>query len=121
MYNAFEKAITLHKVEKNPCVSVTIKGELKDQEIKFIESEHISDFLREAYNYDYIYWFFYKTLIETGMRKGEAAALQWTDVDFQNNAINTNKSLDFKEAPKGDPDTMFGDTKTYKFETHHHN
>lgn len=112
MFNAYEKAVVLSKVEKNPCSGVTIKGEKKENEIKFIESEHISTFLQEAYKYDYIYWIFFKILIETGMRKGEAAALQWTDVDFKERTININKSLDFQEATK-DPSLMFGETKTY--------
>lgn len=113
LYNAFEKAKTIGKVKKNPCVGVEIKGKKKEKEIKFIESEHIADFLQASYEYGYIYWLFYKILIETGLRKGEAAALQWTDIDFKEETININKSLDFKEAPKGNPETMFGDTKNY--------
>lgn len=112
MYNAFEKAIVLGKVENNPCAGVTLKGKKKEREVKFIESEHIADFLTEAYKDDYIYWIFFKVLIETGMRKGEAAALQWTDIDLKERTININKSLDFKEAPKN-PEKMFGDTKNY--------
>ncbi len=30
------------------------------------------------------------------MRKGEAAALQWSDINFKNITIEVNKSLDFK-------------------------
>ncbi|MBL1704527.1 site-specific integrase, partial [Klebsiella pneumoniae] len=78
MNNAMEKAIILEKITKNPCIGVEIKVKAKESEVKFIESDRIADFLREAYKYDYIYWIFYKALIETGMRKGEAAALQWT-------------------------------------------
>jgi integrase len=112
MFNAYEKAITLQKIEKNPCAGVTIKGEEKELDLKFIESEHISKFLKVAYKYGYIYWLFYKVLIETGMRKGEAAALQWTDVDLKEKTININKSLDFQEASKNKED-IFGETKTY--------
>ena len=112
MYNAYEKAIVLGKVEKNPCAGVTIKGKKKEREVKFIESEHISEFLQAAHEYGYIYWLFFKVLIETGMRKGEAAALQWTDIDLKEKTININKSLDFKEASKN-PDKMFGDTKNF--------
>lgn len=112
MYNAFEKAIVLQKVKSNPCAGVTIKGKQKEKEIKFIESEFITSFLQEAYKDDYIYWIFFKTLILTGMRKGEAAALQWTDINLKENTININKSLDFKEASKN-PQQMFGDTKNY--------
>jgi integrase len=54
-------------------------------------------------------------LIETGLRKGEAAALQWTDIDLKEKTINITKSLDFKEASKGS-ENIFGDTKTYHSE-----
>lgn len=113
MFNAFTKAVTIGKVNKNPCLGVTIKGEKKKDEIKFIDSGDIPIFLQEAYKYDYIYWIFFKVLIETGMRKGEAGALQWTDVDLKERTININKSLDFKEASK-DKDKIFGDVKTYQ-------
>ena len=115
LFNAYEKAIVLQKIKKNPCIGVTIKGEEKKQDIKFIETEHISTFLKVAYEYGYIYWLFYKVLIETGMRKGEAAALQWTDVDLKEKTININKTLDFQEASKGS-NNIFGDTKTYHSE-----
>ncbi|WP_018664584.1 site-specific integrase [Heyndrickxia acidiproducens] len=112
MYNACEKAVITGKLEKNPCAGVTIKGEKKKMETEFIESAHISDFLSAAYNYNYIYGVFFRTLIETGMRKGEAAALQWSDIDFKKKTISITKSFDFQEAPKNS-DEMFGDTKTY--------
>ncbi|MGG0645457.1 tyrosine-type recombinase/integrase [Bacillus mycoides] len=112
MNNAMEKAITLEKIQKNPCVGVEIKVKAKDPEVKFIESDRIANFLREAYKHDYIYGVYYKTLIETGMRKGEAAALQWTDIDLKEKTITINKSLDFRLASKH-PDMMFGDTKNY--------
>ncbi|WP_074607838.1 tyrosine-type recombinase/integrase [Bacillus paranthracis] len=112
MNNAMEKAIILEKIPKNPCIGVEIKVKVKESEVKFIESDRIADFLREAYKYDYIYWIFYKALIETGMRKGEAAALQWTDIDLKEKTITINKSLDFRLASKN-PEMMFGDTKNY--------
>ncbi|MFJ7831763.1 tyrosine-type recombinase/integrase [Peribacillus sp. NPDC097284] len=112
MFNSFEKAIVLEKVKKNPCAGVEIRGEKKKREIQFIESEHIAEFLQIAYKYDYSYWLFYKALIETGLRKGEAAALQWTDINLKEKTININKSLDFKEASK-DQSKIFGDTKNF--------
>jgi integrase len=112
MYNALSKAVILGKIEKNPSAGATIKGKKKKKAIEFIESDKIHDFLEAAYQYDYIYWLFYKVLIYTGIRKGEAAALQWTDIDFKNKIIDINKSLDFKVA-SNDKNTMFGDVKTY--------
>lgn len=110
MHNAMEKAVTLCKIEKNPCNGVTIKGHKKEQSVQFIESCDIPKFLQSAHQYGYIYWIFFKVLIETGMRKGEAAALQWTDIDFKNQIINISKTLDFSAKEN---ESLFGDTKTF--------
>ncbi|WP_199689911.1 hypothetical protein [Roseburia sp. 1XD42-34] len=67
-------------------------------------------FLEHSYEYGYIYWIFFKLLLETGMRKGEAAAFQWFDINFKNMTIELNKNLDFQA--KTD-DELFGDTKDY--------
>lgn len=40
------------------------------------------------------------------MRKDEAAALQWADIDLKD------KTLNFQEDPRN-PDRMFGDPKTF--------
>jgi integrase len=109
-HNAMEKAVTLGKLEKNPCDGVTIKGLAKSNSIKFIESGDIPVFLANAHQYGYIYWIFFKLLLETGMRKGEAAAIQWIDIDLKNQTINVNKTLDFSAK---DTEPLFGDTKTF--------
>lgn len=111
MYGAYEKAIDLGKMDKNPCKGAIIKANKKENGMQFIDSGEISAFLKEAYKYNYIYWIFFKVLIETGMRKGEAAALQWTDIDLKEKTININKTLDFSA---DSPDELFGDPKTFK-------
>jgi integrase len=112
MYEAFERAIIERKVEHNPCVGATIKGKVNKKELQFIDSDDVGRFLQEAYKYDYIYWIFFKALIDTGMRKGEAAALQWTDINLKERTIDINKSFDFKYASIN-KEEMFGDVKTY--------
>jgi len=110
MTSAMQKAVTLDKLQKNPCQGVTIKGERKEREIEYIESDHIVHFLQVAYKYGYIYWLFFKVLIETGMRKGEAAALQWNDIDLKEKTISITKTLDFQAQ---DPQELINDPKTY--------
>ncbi|MCR1833120.1 site-specific integrase [Oceanobacillus caeni] len=109
-YNAMKRAVINKLIISNPAELAVIKGEVKKEGIKFIDSSDVANFLTHAYQYGYIYWIFFKTLIETGMRKGEAAALQWTDIDFKNMTISINKSLDFQTKSK---DELFGGTKTY--------
>lgn len=111
MHNCCQKACLIGKIEKNPCIGVEIKGFKKREGIKFIESSDIPRFLQEAHKYGYIYWMFFKLLLETGMRKGEAAALKWTDIDFKNKTISINETLDFTAKDKRE---LFGDTKTFR-------
>ena len=59
MHNAMSRAVTLGKIEKNPCIGATIKGQQKVQTLKFMK----------AYQYNYIYWIYFKLLIETGCEK----------------------------------------------------
>lgn len=109
-YNAMQRAVINKVIQSNPCDGAVIKNETKKEEIKFIESSEISKFLSSAYEYGYIYWIFFKVLVETGMRKGEAAALQWSDINFKEHTITINKSLDFQP---DSIDELFGDTKNY--------
>ncbi|RCK11020.1 hypothetical protein DT075_27615 [Bacillus licheniformis] len=44
------------------------------------------------------------------MRKGEAAALRWTDIDFKNKTINISKTLDFRAKNQNE---LFSDPKTF--------
>jgi integrase len=111
MRGALEKACQLNMLEKNPTVGSVIKGKMKSNEVKFIESSDISLFLKTAYQYGYIYWFFFSFMIDTGMRKGEVAALQWSDINFKEKTVTINKTLDFQA--KSD-DELFGDTKTFR-------
>ncbi|RKD26832.1 integrase [Ammoniphilus oxalaticus] len=110
MHNALERAVTIGALEKNPTAGAIVKGVKKEKDLKYMESNHIAHFLQTAYQYNYIYWIFFKVLIETGMRKGEAAALQWPDIDLKEGKIHINKTLDFKAKANED---RFGDTKTY--------
>ncbi len=47
------------------------------------------------------------------MRKGEAAALKWSDVDLKNGKIRIDETLDFQP---DNVEEMFGDTKTINSE-----
>ncbi|PRS24247.1 tyrosine-type recombinase/integrase [Bacillus safensis] len=111
MRNAMEKAVILGKIEKNPCVGMEIKTSKKrEYNVEFINSDDLSLFLSTAYQYGYIYYIYFKTLLSTGMRKGEAAALQWTDIDLKNKKVSITKTLDFRAKNQNE---LFGDPKTF--------
>ncbi len=109
--NSLEKAYHLNMVERNPTIGAVIKGKKKEKSIKFIDSYDIPLFLKTARQYGYTYWIFYYFMIETGVRKGEAAAIQWTDINFKESTVTINKTLDFQANSDGE---LFGDPKTYK-------
>lgn len=113
VFGAMEKAVVQGKLERNPCKGTIIKGPEKKRELKFIDSEDIPAFLLAARSYGYIYWMFFRLIIETGLRKGEAAALQWSDVNLKEKHIRVNKTLDFQAAKE---EELFGDTKTINSE-----
>ncbi|MEK5504903.1 tyrosine-type recombinase/integrase [Paenibacillus sp. CMM36] len=73
MHDALEKAVTLGKLDKNPCEGVTIRGIKKSDKVKFIESEHIPEFLANAKKYGYIYWFFFMFMLEQVCEKEKLA------------------------------------------------
>lgn len=112
MSNAMKTAVRpLKKIESNPCEGVVIKGKDNKRDAEFIDSQDVPVFLKQAYKYGYIYWIFFKFMIYTGLRKGEAAALQWSDIDLKDKTVSVTKTLDF-QAKIDEP--LFGDTKTYK-------
>ena len=65
-------------------------NELK-KEINFYTKEEFDKFINEETNLKWIC--FFSTLFYCGLRQGEALALNWNDIDFNNNTIQVNKSL----------------------------
>lgn len=100
MYGAMQKAKILKKIHDNPCNDVSIYSAKEKREkenktaIKFIPFEKIEPFLDAALLDNYTYYIFFRFLIETGVRKGEALALQWSNVDLNSNRIRIAQSLD---------------------------
>ena len=113
IYSALDRAVILGMIKSNPCHKASIRGETKQKDLEYLKSEDISKFLAEAYQYGYIYWLFFKLLIETGMRKGEAGALQWSDINLTDQTIAITKTLDYQASVDAGVNVLFGDTKTY--------
>ncbi|HIW34131.1 MAG TPA: site-specific integrase [Candidatus Paenibacillus intestinavium] len=113
LYSALEQAVIQGKLERNPAKGTIIKAKPKKREVKFIDSDDIPRFLQAAHSYGYIYWIYFRLMIETGMRKGEAAALKWDDINFKDKRIRIDETLDFTAKEEED---LFGDTKTLRSE-----
>ncbi|WLR52424.1 tyrosine-type recombinase/integrase [Bacillus tianshenii] len=120
MYSALQKAMIRNKIQRNPCEDVIIystkekrQKESNKSDIKFIPYDKIGDFLDAAMKDNYTYYLFFRFLIETGVRKGEALALQWDKVNVAENRVKIMYSIDYEA--KSD-DELFSDTKTYNSE-----
>lgn len=114
MFIALEVAVDpLKMINTNPAKNAKIPLENKKQGVKvqFLDSSKVNAFLNEARKDNWIYYIFFKTLIRTGLRKGEAASLQWSDIDLENKIISVNKTLDF-QAKVDEP--LLTPTKTEK-------
>jgi len=88
-------AVEHYKLPKNV---VSRTGRFKDKEFKkkinfWTETEFLQ-FLSVVDNM--VYKAFFATLYLSGLRRGEALALNWKDIDFENNIIDVTKSYTHK-------------------------
>lgn len=94
----FEKAVASRLILFNPCkgvVASTPKNfnpkSKEEKEEKYLSDYEIELFFDACKNTRY-YELFY-ILLHTGMRIGEACALEWKDIDFENGFINIDKTI----------------------------
>lgn len=123
--SSLKQAVKWGKLYRNPAELVDLPKK-NSKEMKVLSKEEVDKFL-EAVIYNKMKALF-TLLITTGMRPGEAFALKWSDVDFENNRITVNKSLSRPggkwklvepKTPRGRrslpvPNTVMGDLKEHK-------
>lgn len=111
MSNALRTAVDLNMIIKNPSTGVIIKkvDEPENEKIHYWGKREIKVFLEVCKEDNMMYYFYFLTLIRTGMRKGEAMAIQWEDINFEKGEISINKTLLYhvskEEAAFGPPKT----------------
>ncbi|WP_412178714.1 tyrosine-type recombinase/integrase [Oenococcus kitaharae] len=96
----FKKAVQYAYVKNNPFANIdkprAKKAPSRDT-VQFYDVEELKRFLNSAYqlyNKDhYSRYLFFRLLAFTGMRKGEALALNWSDVDFSNKTLSISKTV----------------------------
>lgn len=96
--NVFEYAISLGIISSNPMASVKIpkkKGTIEKETIpNFYEREELITFLNHVRDdQDTHVYVFFRLLAFSGFRKGEALALTWDDINFNDNTISITKTL----------------------------
>lgn len=92
--------VSLQLIPFNPARDVILPKVLKpdNKAIKFIDYDDLKalmSYMEKLSNKKYSYYFdyvLYSVLLATGCRFGEAVALTWSDIDFENATIDINKS-----------------------------
>lgn len=94
----FDYAVTLGIITDNPMKRVTMPKNLdianENENINYYTKEQLIHFLKclEKEN-NYKAYALFRLLAFSGMRKGEALALQWNDINFKEQEIRINKAL----------------------------
>lgn len=92
----FKFGIRHEYTSKNPLVNVerNLRPNEMEKEMKFWERDDFEKFIQ---NVDELMWkCFFSTLFYMGLRKGEAMALHWTDIDFKKKTMDINKTTSAK-------------------------
>lgn len=95
---AFDRAIILGLASKNPARMV---GNIKSKKVKIDfwtleEFQKVISLLYKGDYYEHYLFICFWLLFTTGLRIGEAAALQWDDIDFESGIISITKTLYYK-------------------------
>lgn len=111
-----QHGVTLRLLIYNPARDIILpkKGKEGRVSIKFIAKEDLKSFLnymerlshkKYGHYYDYI---FYNFLLSTGCRFGEASALEWSDIDFEDHTIDITKNYSRIVDKVGEPKSKAG-------------
>ncbi|OEY83740.1 integrase [Oenococcus kitaharae] len=96
----YKKAVQYGYVKDNPFANVDkprAKKAPSSISVKFYDVEQLRRFLNSAYQLyskdHYSRYLFFRLLAFTGMRKGEALALSWEDVDLADKTLSISKTV----------------------------
>ncbi len=96
----FRKAIQYGYITENPFANVDkprAKKAAGRDSVAFYDKEQLIEFLNSAYQLyhqnHYERYAFFRLLAFTGMRKGEALALNWSDIDLSQKTLLINKTV----------------------------
>jgi len=91
----FKFAISMDYTDKNPCDKIIVPKVSKKNSIEnFYTKKELSRFISVAEKRcPYQMYTLFRLLAFTGMRKGEALALTWSDIDFKRASLTINKTI----------------------------
>ena len=95
-------AIRMDLIKNNPMDKITVPRKMaavgQDDNLKYFNKEELQQFFsccrEDATQSNNLLWItLFRLLAFSGMRKGEALALTWKDLDFQNETVSVNKTV----------------------------
>lgn len=87
-------AVINEYIKINPCTSIILKNDNKykeDRRVLSVEEQKL--FLSTVEKMNGYYLEVYKFMLLTGVRIGELSGLQWNDINFENQTISINRTL----------------------------
>lgn len=110
-------AVNLQLITVNPADNIIVPKNKKNisqkKELKYFETNQLKqfkDYLNKLPNTfrNYYHKTLYDTLLATGLRIGEAIALEWSDIDLDNGYIDVNKTIVWSRMETNSPKSMAG-------------
>lgn len=96
LVDMYERAIDVNLIQKNIASSIITSIDKAEQKERRVMSEdEMNLFLRYAITSPYYDLFIFA--LNTGMRVGELAALQWEDIDLKNNCVHVNHTMAYSK------------------------
>lgn len=90
-------AVNLNLATDNPTLNIIVPKRTtqprRDTSNNFYNRDELNQFLSAAKEMPEHIYIYFLLLSYTGLRRAEALALNWTDIDFKNNQISVNKTL----------------------------
>jgi len=118
MRRIFEYAIDINLLNRNPARAsllpkkTTVKKR-RDTAHNFYSADEIKTFLTAAKNYSERSYVYFSILASTGMRKCEALALEWNDIEFNKHRIFIQRTTAYGENNKYITQLPKGNKKRY--------
>lgn len=69
------------------------ENEIKEKKINVYTKEELQLFLKRMEKHNKKYYTLFRLIAFTGLRRGEACALTWNDIDFENQKISITKTI----------------------------
>lgn len=109
----FKYAISIGVVNANPCLTVLVprlKMEATEKEVKHFNKAQLSAFFSYLDKQPITWWdnelkALCRLLVGSGLRIGEALALNWSDIDFNKHTVSVSKTVLAKRVIQDTPKT----------------